>query len=89
MTDRPASPELQRGEPMGPELAAVVKHVDSCAACTAANKRVNDLCPEGRLLFAAYQKVAEPTSIEEVEITDEQYARLVAGDKRARRAGEN
>jgi len=71
------------------ELQAVVNHVEKCATCTKANKRVNDFCLEGRALFAEYAEKNPPSRVEYATCTDEQYGRLVAENKRAARSGEN
>ena len=73
---------------MDERLAVVVAHVDQCATCSAANKRVNDFCEEGRLLFLEYAKHQAPNSVEEVELSDEQYYRLIAETRRRRRNAE-
>lgn len=70
------------------ESAEVNAHVVGCAICSKANKRVNDFCPAGRLLFAEYAKTHQPTGAREVEITDEQFERLVAEQVRSDKASE-
>lgn len=74
---------------MDTQLEAIKAHVAGCKVCTAANKRVNDFCTEGRAMFNEWAQHHSPTSAEEVELTDEQYERLVAERKRADKAGSN
>lgn len=75
---------------MDEKLRAVVAHVDQCSTCTAANKRVNDFCEEGKLLFFEYSKDKTPTSIKEHTLTQDQYDRLVAETQwRQRQGGRN
>jgi hypothetical protein len=72
---------------MDEQMEKIKAHVDSCSVCTAANKRVNDFCDEGRLMFYAWANVHPPKRIEEVEITKEQHARLVDETRRRSRHG--
>lgn len=76
-------------KPEGGIFKELLEHEKNCATCTAAKKRVNDLCLEGRYLFAKCTTGVKPTRIEEVELTDEQYERLVADQRRAKKAGGN
>lgn len=63
-------------------------HVAGCSMCSGANGRVNDFCEEGLLLFFEYAKEHPPIRAEEVEVTQEQYDRLVAENLRRRRNAE-
>lgn len=72
---------------MDEKIALVVAHVEKCATCSAANKRVNDFCEQGKLLFFEYSKDASPTRIVEHTLNDDQYARLVAETRRRQRQG--
>jgi hypothetical protein len=72
---------------MTEELKQVQEHVEKCAVCSKANKRVNDFCFTGRMLFAEYAKTATPIRREDVTLTDEQYHRLVAETERAEKSG--
>lgn len=63
-------------------------HVDACSVCSSANKRVNDFCEEGLLLFSDWSKDKMPTHIVEHTLTQEQYDRLVEDTRRRRRQGE-
>lgn len=71
------------------KLDEIKAHVTTCTVCSAANKRVNDFCELGRLLFFEWAKDHPPVRAAEVEISQEQYDRLVAETRRARRSGEN
>jgi len=73
---------------MDDRLKKVIAHVDSCSTCSAANKRVNDFCRDGQLLFFEYAKHAKPIRAEQVTLPQDQYDRLVAETERARRSGE-
>lgn len=71
-------------------LEAVLAHVAACSVCTAANKRVNDFCTEGQVIFLEYAAGHAPTGAEMVEITPEQYQRLLEhARRRLRNAGRN
>jgi hypothetical protein len=72
------------------KLEEIRKHVEACTICTAADKRVNDFCEAGQLLFFEWAIDHEPTRVEEVGITPEQYERLLAhARRRLRAAGRN
>ena len=71
-------------------LEALRAHVAGCSACTAANRRVNDFCTDGQVLFLAYAAGHSPTSVQEAEITPEQYQQLLKhARRRLRQAGRN
>jgi hypothetical protein len=71
-------------------LEAVLAHVAACSVCTAANKRVNDFCTDGQVLFLEYASGHAPNRAELVEITPEQHDRLLAhARRRLRNAGRN
>jgi hypothetical protein len=71
-------------------MEKIKAHVALCSECSGANGRVNDFCEEGRLLFLEYAKHHTPTRAEMVEVTDEQYDRMVAEQRRRERsAGRN
>ena len=70
------------------KLDEIKAHVAGCSICSAANKRVNDFCETGRLMFYEFAQVTPPDRIEEVEITKEQHARLVAEQHRRERNAE-
>ncbi len=70
------------------QMEKIKAHVADCPTCTAANKRVNDFCDEGRLMFYAWANVHPPKRIEEVEITRDQHDRLVAETRRRERNSE-
>lgn len=61
-------------------------HMADCGTCTRANFRVNDFCETGKLLFAEWNP--QPIGAQEVEISQEQFDRLVAEGQRRRRNGE-
>jgi hypothetical protein len=71
------------------DIKKVIEHEATCATCKAANKRINDFCIEGQLLFAEYQKTHQPTSIIDATVTDEQYERLLEEARRKRKSGSN
>jgi len=69
-------------------MEEIKAHVASCPTCTAANERVNDFCEVGRLMFFEWAQVNPPQRAELVEITQEQYERLVAERIRSERSAE-
>jgi hypothetical protein len=76
------------GGGMTEKLALIVAHVEKCATCCSANKRVNDFCEQGKLLFFDYARDTAPNRITEHTLTDEQYARLVEETRRRQQQGE-
>lgn len=70
------------------KLEQLQAHVDACAVCSAANKRVNDFCEAGRLLFSEWAKHHEPIRITEHTLPQDQYDRLVAETRRRERQRE-
>jgi hypothetical protein len=70
------------------KLKELQAHVGACTVCALANKRVNDFCEEGKLLFVEYAKDHPPSRAAMVEIPKEQYDRLVAETKRRMRQGQ-
>ena len=72
------------------KMEAIKAHVSGCPTCSAANGRVNDFCETGRLMFYEWMQVNPPTRIERVVLTDDQYKRLEAEQRRrVRNAGRN
>lgn len=69
------------------KMDEIKAHVAACPTCSAANARVNDFCEAGRLMFYEWAQVNPPERIEEVQVTDEQFARLVAEKRRRDRSG--
>ncbi len=63
-------------------------HVASCPRCLAANKRANDFCDEGRLLFFDYVKDETPASVR--IMSEEESQRVIEKElERARKANSN
>ena len=73
---------------MNESLEKLEAHVAGCTICDAANKRVNDFCAEGQLLFFEYASTNPPIRFEEVTITKAQYDRLVEEARRRLRSAE-
>jgi len=73
---------------MDEKLKKVIAHVDACSTCSAANKRVNDFCGDGQLLFFEYAKDAKPIRAEQVTLPQDQYDRLVEETRRREQQGE-
>lgn len=67
----------------------IIAHVDACSVCSAANQRVNDFCMEGQMLFYEWAKDHSPTGAAMVEISKEQYDRLVEETLRRQRSAAN
>ena len=72
---------------MQPELQAVREHVDSCRVCQKANKRVNDFCPEGKVLFYQYAATDYPTSVE--VLSEAESAKIINEVEKKRREAHN
>jgi len=73
-----------------PKTKELEAHVVSCSVCSVANKRVNDFCETGQLLFFVWAEEHPPRAAALVELTPEQYEQLVqAVLRRARNAERN
>jgi len=70
---------------MDEKLEKTKMHVLACAVCSRAAGRVNDFCEEGQLLFLEWAQDRRPLRITEVELSHEQYTRLVGEANRRRR----
>jgi hypothetical protein len=70
------------------QMEKIKAHVAACSVCSSANKRVNDFCDEGRLMFYAWANVHPPERITVAEITKEQHHRLVEETRHKQRSGE-
>jgi hypothetical protein len=70
------------------KLAALEAHVSTCEVCSIANKRANDFCEQGRLMFYDWIELEDPKSV--IELDEEQSIRVIAQAlERARKAGSN
>jgi hypothetical protein len=69
-------------------LEALEAHIASCPVCKVANKRANDFCDRGRLMFYDWIELEDPKSV--VELDEEQLIRVIAQEnERIRKAGSN
>jgi hypothetical protein len=71
------------------KMDEIEAHVRSCPICSAANRRVNDFCDVGLAMFYEWAKDNPPVGAEMAEISKEQFDRLLAERRRARKAGSN
>jgi hypothetical protein len=71
-----------------PQMEALKAHIAACSVCSAANRRVNDFCGTGQLLFREWAKDHPPIAAVETEITKEQFDRMVAEAERRQRQAE-
>jgi hypothetical protein len=70
------------------KLDGLKLHVSQCRVCSRANKRANDFCAIGRLMFFAWVKNETPASI--VELDEEQSIRVINEEaERGRKASSN
>jgi hypothetical protein len=63
------------------------EHVNSCRICSAANKRVNDFCPAGKVLFYEFAQHNAPISAE--VLSEEESAKVRNEIQQKRREAHN
>jgi hypothetical protein len=68
------------------EFTALNQHIEKCAVCTRAKKRVNDFCSAGRVFFAEWAKTQPAPRGRWVTIPKDQFERLKAETARADRS---
>lgn len=55
-------------------------HISRCEQCSKANKRANDFCLTGKLLFRDWATLQQPTSVK--VLSEEESLRIIASAQR-------
>jgi hypothetical protein len=69
------------------ELRDIQDHIQVCEICQRANKRVNDFCSVGKIIFFEYAQHNEPMSV--TILGEAESAKIINDVKRKRREAHN